>query len=89
MWHFAGTGCSLSSKLVISLCLGFMLTQGNCMNLYISVSLVLQRANLLPKPVQIMQNTTVDHRLTHQAAQCNWSVFVQDMPGKTQAIHLV
>lgn len=42
--------------------------------LYISVSLVLQRANLLPKPVQIMQNTTVDHRLTHQAAQCNWSV---------------
>lgn len=80
----------MSSKLDIS-CAGMYPNPGKLYELvlYISVSLVLQRANLLPKPVQIMQNKTVDHRLTHQAAQCNWSVFVQDMPGKTQAIHLV
>lgn len=57
--------------------------------LYISVLFVLRSTDLLPKPSQIMQNKTVDHGLTHQAAQCNWSVFVQDMPGKTPAIHLV
>lgn len=57
--------------------------------LYISISLVLPSTDLLPKPAQIMQNKTVDHGLTHQAAQCNWSVFVQGMPGKTPAVHLV
>lgn len=57
--------------------------------LYISVSLVRWSTDLLPKLSQIMQNKTVDHGLTHQTAQCNWSVFVQDMPGKTPAVHLV
>lgn len=37
--------------------------------LCISASLVLQSTDLLLKPSQIMQNKTVDHGLTHQAAQ--------------------
>jgi len=57
--------------------------------LYILAPLVLQSTNLLPKPLQIMLNKTIDHSLSHQAAQCNWCVFVQDVPGKTQAVHLV
>lgn len=57
--------------------------------LYISVSLVLQNTELILKPSQIMQNKTVDHGLSHQAAHGNWSVFVQGMPGKTLAVHLV
>lgn len=42
----------------------------------------------LTRPSQIMQNKTVDHGLTHQAARRNTSVFVQGMPGKTLAVHL-
>lgn len=57
--------------------------------IFLCLSLVLQSTDLLPKPSQIMQNKTVDHGLTHQAARCNWSVFVQEMPGKTSAVHLV
>lgn len=57
--------------------------------LHISVSLVLQSTVLILKPSQIMQNKTVCHGLSHQAALCNWSVFVQDVPEKTPAAHLV
>lgn len=91
MWQLTGVGRLLVLDTRYLLEPGIYANPGKLQELvlYISVSLVLWSTALLPKPSQIMQNKTVDHCLTHQAAWHNWSVFVQDMPGKTPAIHLV
>lgn len=89
--HVAGNwqaACCFFKMLDICLSLGFMVAQGNSRVFYCT-SLVLQSIYLVLKPSKIMQNKSVDHGLTQHAARCNCSVFVQDKPGKTAAIHLV
>lgn len=79
--NWQAAGC-LFKMLDICLSLGFMVAQGNSRVFYCT-SLVLQSMYLVLKPSKIMQNKTVDHGLTHHAARCNCSVFVQDKPGNS------